>query len=306
MKSGSHGRGGTVTVTIAACYVSPEGVVLAADSASTYQFPTGPHHFNYGQKLFEIGNDSTLGIVTWGLGGLELGSYRTLVAKLGDDLVNNPATRVSEVADRWASLVWPLYSTLQDVQGYKALSAKLPFDPSTPPDPGRRTAQEEAILPHWFDRLVVGFCIGGYVVNDRIPAAFEIVFDPSAAQLSTPQQLRMAQSFWGVPVIIHRIIKGCGDEVRDAILASGKWSGTPHELDAVIAMHALFHPSTVPIREAIDFTHACLLATVKAMKFSALPRFCGGPIEIAVITTDRLFRWVQHKAFDAAIRESES
>src|ERR1700730_15578016 len=27
--------------------------------------------------------------------------------------------------------------------------------------------------------------------------------------------------------------------------------------------------------------------------------------EIAVITTDRLFRWVQHKPFDAAIRELE-
>jgi hypothetical protein len=60
-------------VTIAACYVSPEGIVLGADSASTYAFPTGHHHFNYGQKLFEIGTESTLGIVTWGLGGLALG-----------------------------------------------------------------------------------------------------------------------------------------------------------------------------------------------------------------------------------------
>jgi hypothetical protein len=292
-------------VTIAACYVSPEGVVLAADSASTYQYPSGPHHFNYGQKIFEIGADSTLGVVTWGLGGLELGSYRTLVAKLGGNLVSNAVTSVAEVADRWVNVIWPIYSALQDVQNYKKLSTKPPFDPLNPSDPSRRTAQEEAMLPHWLDRLVVGFCIGGYVLSDRTPAAFEIVFDPGAGQPPAPQQLRMAQSFWGVPVIIHRIIKGCGDEVRDAILASGRWSGTPQELDALIAMHALFHPPTVPIREAIDFTHACLLATAKAVKFSVLPRFCGGPIEIAVITTDRLFRWVQHKAFDAAIRELE-
>ena len=73
-------------MTIAACYVSPEGVVLGADSASTYMFahPTGPRHFNYGQKIFEIGENSTLGIVTWGLGGLAIGSYRTLAARLGD------------------------------------------------------------------------------------------------------------------------------------------------------------------------------------------------------------------------------
>jgi hypothetical protein len=154
------------------------------------------------------------------------------------------------------------------------------------------------------DSLVVGFCIGGYVPNDRSPVAFEIIFDPILGK-PVPSRLPMAQSFWGVPAIIDRLIKGCGDEVRAALLGSGKWAGTPQEFDAIISPHRLFHPSTVPIREAIDFTHACLLATVKAVKFSLLPRICGGPIELAVITTDRNFRWVQHKSFDAAIRESD-
>jgi hypothetical protein len=30
---------------------------------------------------------------------------------------------------------------------------------------------------------------------------------------------------------------------------------------------------------------------------------CGGPIEIAVISSDRKFRWVRHKEWDAAIAE---
>jgi hypothetical protein len=29
--------------------------------------------------------------------------------------------------------------------------------------------------------------------------------------------------------------------------------------------------------------------------------YCGGPIEIAVISTDRRFRWVRHKNFGAAL-----
>lgn len=182
---------------------------------------------------------------------------------------------------------------MQGVQIYRALIKK------------QRSQQEELLFSNLYDQLVVGFCIGGYVYNDRSPAAFEIIFDPAHGR-PAPQQLPMAQSFWGVPVVTNRLIKGCGDEVRDAILASGKWNGSPQELDVVIAQYKLAHPPTVPIREAIDFTHACLLATVKAMKFSLLPRICGGPIELAVITTDRTFRWVQHKSFDAAIKESQS
>jgi hypothetical protein len=39
------------------------------------------------------------------------------------------------------------------------------------------------------------------------------------------------------------------------------------------------------------------------MKFSHMAPVCGGPVEVAVITTDRRFRWVRHKRFDAAIEE---
>ena len=35
--------------------------------------------------------------------------------------------------------------------------------------------------------------------------------------------------------------------------------------------------------------------------FSRLDPVCGGPIEVAVITTARRFRWVCHKELDAAL-----
>jgi hypothetical protein len=103
--------------------------------------------------------------------------------------------------------------------------------------------------------------------------------------------------------LISRLTNGIADEVREAILTSGKWAGTPQEFDAIASSARLAHPVTVPIREAIDFTHACLLTTIKAIKFSNSPKVCGGPIELAVITTDRPFRWIQHKDWDVAIRE---
>jgi F420-0:gamma-glutamyl ligase len=42
---------------------------------------------------------------------------------------------------------------------------------------------------------------------------------------------------------------------------------------------------------------------IKTMKFSHMAPVCGGPVEIAVVTTDRKFRWVRHKQSDAAIGE---
>jgi hypothetical protein len=295
-------------VTIAACYVSPEGVVLGADSVSTYASPGGPHHFNYGQKLFEIADEpetGTLGIVTWGLAGLAFGSYRTMIAQLSDGLRSKPAASVKEVAARWVTQFWPSYSVslAQDIAQFKLLAAKAPFDQSQPADPKRRKLHEELQYQRLRDGLVAGFCIGGYVPPNRTPAAFEIIFDPLHGQ-PVPVQLPPAQSLWGVPAIINRLIKGCGDEVRDALLATGKWNGTPEEMDAAIAPYRLAHPPSVPIREAIDFIHACLFTTEKALKFSPGPRMCGGPIEIAVITTDRKFRWVLHKDWDAAISDN--
>jgi hypothetical protein len=98
-------------VTIAACYLSTEGVVLGADSTTTVPGGTnGPHYFNHNQKLYEVGADSTLGIVTWGLGTLFTTSHRTIIAQFADGLRSNPAATVAEAADRWGQIFWTAYT----------------------------------------------------------------------------------------------------------------------------------------------------------------------------------------------------
>jgi hypothetical protein len=67
--------------------------------------------------------------------------------------------------------------------------------------------------------------------------------------------------------------------------------------------YCLGQPFDLPIREAIDWLHASIYTTIKTMKFSHMTSVCGGSVEIAVITTDRRFRWVRHKGFDSAIGE---
>ncbi len=100
-------------MTIAACYLSSEGVVLGADSTST-MFVQGPgpnpsgahHHYNYAQKIFQIGEQGTLAMTMWGLGSLGETNYRTLIAQFADALAAQPAASMTEIADRWNNSFW--------------------------------------------------------------------------------------------------------------------------------------------------------------------------------------------------------
>jgi hypothetical protein len=297
-------------MTIAACYLSPEGVVFGADSTSSMFVPstTGAglfHYFNHNQKLFEIGENSTLGIVTWGLGGLGAVSHRTLIANLDDDLRITPAADVQTVAGRWATMFWAAYSSQLAVIApeWAPLKAKTAFAASAAPSPNSRTKQEEERFQALSRDLVVGFCIGGYVVPQRVATAFTVVFEPNLTAPPTPIVMPMFQCQWfGVPNLILRLINGYDISIVQSVIASGKWSGSEPELRGILDKFQLAHP-TLPIRDAIDFVYTSIYSTIKAMKFSTLSQVCGGPIELAVITSDRHFRWVRHKAWDSAIGE---
>jgi hypothetical protein len=333
-------------MTIAVCYLSPEGVVLGADSTSSLLISlttglTGYHYFNYNQKVFELGENSTAGVLTWGLGGLGATSYRTLIARLADSVgAKRPAT-LNDVATRWCDLVWPEYDGFDLVKQCRDLAAKASYvapatgagpapaaapAPAVPAPPGPapaagtapvaiaagrggppppavvppRTEAEEKQFAQLKSDLVAGFCIAGYWMPDRTPAGYMMVFDPLGKK---PAPTKMTGSdAWGAPIMIRRLIVGIDDFLKAELLASGKWTGTQADLDTLAAKYTLGH-AILPIRDAVDFVHTMIFSTIKAFKFSNLFQICGGPIELAVITSDRHFRWVQHKTWDSAVEE---
>jgi len=289
-------------MTIAACYLSSEGVVFGADSTSTVYVP-GPgadsggadHHYDYAQKVFQIGEDSRLGIAFWGLGSLGSTSYRTLVARFADQLQAQPATTMADVANRWNQFFWTAYSSVfaQVIQRTQQLLGQV-----------TRTPDEEGELAYLLQAFSGGFCLGGYCLPDRVPEALETTFSPDQTELAAPRPLAIGNAkFWGCPNMIYRLIYGVDFGILDAIMESGKWTGTPDDLIELMSPFRLAQPLDLPIREAIDWVYTSIYTTSQALKFSHLAPVCGGPVEIAVITTDRLFRWVRHKKLDAAISQ---
>lgn len=283
-------------MTIAACYLTPEGLVLGADSTTTMQQPgENDHHCNFGQKIFEIGENSTLGITMWGLGGLGSLSYRTMIANLSDDIKARAPSSVLEVVQRWTDGFWRQYSSV-----FAGEMARLADLRRISP---RSDAEEEELRQ--LCQLSGGFCIGGRVESDRAPYAFEVVYGPWMAGPEPPRPIEYCvPRFWGCNNLIYRLLFGIDDGIFQAIIGSGKWNGTPDELVALAQPHFLSVPKNLPLREAVDWIFSSIYITIKAFKFSWLVPVCGGQIEVAAITTDRAFRWVTHKSLSEAIEQS--
>mgnify|MGYP001033347178 CR=1 FL=1 len=290
-------------MTIAVLHLSPEGAVIGADSTSSVLNANGMHFFDFNQKVFEIGENSTFGLLTWGLGGLGSTSYRTIIANLADDLDTNPPVSVSDVAQRWIDRFWTAYSSFDPVKRVNQLNNKLPHNSGgSDQHEAARTRDEETEYDGLKRGLLVGFCITGYALPDRkIEAAF-MSFDPLLAKPQLEVRGHEGSQWWGVPNIIDRLVYGADINLINAIARCGKWQGTPEEVFEIVAAQTL-SPGSLPIRDAIDYVYSSIHCTIKAMKFSNMPQVCGGPIEIAVITSDRNFRWVRHKPWDAAITD---
>jgi hypothetical protein len=275
-------------VTIAAYALTGEGVVLGADSTSTVAFPGGARrYYNNEQKLFEVGDHGTLGVVTWGIGRMGPHSYRTHIADLSEELKSSPPADVHDVAKRFSAKMWSVYD--HEMRAQIMAHTSILTNPNVP-------AQVKAPIE---SALSVGFCIAGHWLPQRESVAYELIYHPGLSAPPVPKPLT-GFNVWGMRFFVDRLL-GVDPGVADAVIASGKWTGSPEELGDILRKFRVTVTWPIPIREAVDAVAALLNVTIKMMKFTTLPPVCGGHLEIATITTDRRFRWVRHKSLAAAL-----
>ena len=293
-------------MTIAVAYLTSEGVVFGADSATTVStlipkannqaqeagdlppaavpqpgIPAVLQVFNHAQKMFEVGSPGAgrMALLTWGAGTVCRTSHRTIAARLADQVSqtgvagNGPPISVSAAVD----LLKKIVSELEPAETF-------------------------------------GYFLGGIDLPSREPACHRIFFEPGKPIVSVPLQIGQA-IFEGAPELFIRAFHGAdrdlvnilrkslADRIGDAVPGFQQLFDQSLSLALSSIPHGGF--ADLPIREAIDFVHMYLHLTIKGMKFRFGPPICGGPIEIAFVSTDRYFRWVRHKSFDTAIFEEE-
>lgn len=276
-------------MTIAAAYLTSEGVVFGADSKTTYSVGSGVVQLlDHAQKIYEIGETSRYALCTFGLGKVGDLSHRTIAAQIGDSLaedatLDHVVTALVAILEGWAS---KLDSPPSSALGYLVGGIDLPL--RTP-----RCA-----------RLLMSFGKDGDGKTTYQIARTDLTIGTSRFEGAPDYHIR----------ILHGFALGLPEAVREALKL--EVPNLPPDFDERFAraFDQARRPfisagvSDLPLREAIDFVNAYLHVTVKAFKFrmALLPPPCGGPLEIGYISTDRPFRWAKHKNFDSAIRENET
>ncbi|MFN8653936.1 MAG: hypothetical protein U0133_18685 [Gemmatimonadales bacterium] len=254
-----------------------EGVVLGADSASTYTDGAGGYHNSYfnAEKLFNLAKDFPIGAVTFGLGSLGSRSVsshaKDLRQRFGD------STDQSWYLDR-------TNYTMKDVC-----------------DRVRRFFYEELYkthVPAGSKVSAMGFIVAGYSANADTAEIWRILIKEDGSCGPSEEVSGQSQDWsitWeGQPEACYRLVRGWSPEIIHRLVAAGMT-----EQDAIQlcdSVQPLIHP-TMPIQDSIDLVDYLIEVTCGYVRFAPGPATVAKPIDTAAITKHEGFRWVHRKHY---------
>ena len=303
-------------MTIAVSIKVGEGLVLAADSTSSY-FSQGTlaQSYHHARKLLQL-SDFPIGVLTYGLGNIAGRNLESLVAEfeLQVGRVHTAGNyTVQELSQRLHDFILAKYDhtfpppALLPGAGPAAVGgaadAPAPNGPSATPaggDDDSAVAAAPAQPPAPDERPQLGVVVGGYSHDEFFPDEFQFVIPGSPPGEIWPdiggQQLYGVR-WWGQTAPIERLYLGCDFNGFVQWFADNGVS----EVDAMAYYQQLrdriMWPiiyEGMPIQDAIDLAVYLVNVTIGHSRFAVGPAVCGGPIDVATITSAG-FRWVKRK-----------
>jgi hypothetical protein len=286
-------------MTICVSVKVSEGLVLAADSTSTLQgslvMPDGTisppqilKTFNHARKLSHI-KDYPIGTLAWG--GGEIGS-RTIESLIKEYEYHLPSLeeeyeKLKERRMRGESAVdtdFP-YSVEQiaknlfrHVKGaYEAAHANTPVE----------------------QRPVTGILVSGYSAGQFFPEqwALDIPNSPEIIRIRPDESGKpvFGANWYGMTDAIVRLHWGRDDQAL-ALLAQ-RFQVEVSEIHSILEPFQYPVPfEGMPLQDAIDYAVYLVNVVIGRFRFSIGPEFCGGDIDVAVVTPDA-FTWIRRKSW---------
>ena len=275
-------------MTIAISLKVNDGLVLAADSASTLvgHGPGGDsaviNVYNNANKIFNLRKGLPIGATTWGAGSIGTASISTLAKDL--------RRRLSDSADPDWHLDPSGYSVEAVANSVRKFMFEEHYVPSLETWPG------EVAPPS------LGFVVAGYSAGASMAEEYQILID--GGECGPPVLLRPADQSgmtWnGQPETISRLIFGFAPQLPNVL---GQNLGLPDEqITPVMEVLAgalswqLVQPA-MPFQDAIDLAEFLVDLTIKASRFLPGAPTVGGEIEIAAVSKHEGFKWIKRKHY---------
>jgi hypothetical protein len=274
-------------MTVAVVVKVFDGIVLAADSATTLTLQGGGHQvYNNANKVFHLHRTLPVGAMTWGLGNIGSASISTLAKDLRrrlmgrdpahvDWLLDAGTYTVQGVADRLVELIYELYVT-------EFAGIAVP--------PGRAT---------------LGFLVAGYSAEAKESEGWLILIDGTANRPVPELAIGPDQAgylAYAQPDATLRLFNGFDPNLPAMIEAALE----PHEwakVQALLAAGVLQRQPVVPgmpFADAIAFARYLVDVTAGYSHYLLGPDTVGGPVEVAGISRHEGFKWISRKHYYSA------
>jgi len=279
-------------VTIAISMKVNDGIVLAADSASTM---IGYDHTGKGavvniydnaDKIFNLRKGFPIGAVTWGAGSIGQASistlakdFRKLITKDDNYKIDKDDYKVEDVANKFKEFIFG--------ENYEIVFESLNDN----------------------QKPSLGFIVVGYSAGE--PLAEEYLIQINKGKCIGPKLLRkksdVGVSSQGVTEAISRVYGGVSLQLINVLREAGLDDKTLKNIIKLCRQRLPVPMVTpaMPIQDAIDLANFLVETTTQFTRFAPGPATVGGPTEIATITKHEGFKWIKRKHYFNTILNPE-
>lgn len=269
-------------MTIAVSLKVHDGVVLAADSASTLlaQTPAGVgvvNVYNNANKIFNLCKGLPIGALTWGAGNIGASSTSTLAKDLRRRLA-------SKVEHGW-NLDHSNYSVEQVATYLTEFMFRENYEPA---------------FTQWPQKPPLGFMVCGYSSGSSLAEEWQINIENGSC--SGPVLVRPLDDTgvtWnGDPEAITRLLFGMSTVTPQVLAQLGLHDRVDEIVNALRATQiAPLVQAAMPIEDAADLAEFLVKTTARFNRYMPGADTVGGPVEVAAITKHEGFKWLHRKHY---------
>ncbi|MBW1987817.1 MAG: hypothetical protein JRI50_11490 [Deltaproteobacteria bacterium] len=271
-------------MTIAISIKVHDGIVLAADSASTIATltPEGGtaviNIYNTARKIFNLYRGLPIGLLTWGAGSLGQASISTLTKDLRLRLMGKDPSQEDYKLDPEKYSVKQVASLVRRFFFEEKYTEQLG---QSPPD------------------LSLGFIVAGYSPGEDLAEEWKILINKGNCPEPKPVRPKddTGVTWAGEQEVMNRLIFGYGTEL-DKVLSEIKvpQDQIPKIINFIkLKLTKAWHYAAMPIKDAIDLAKFFAEATIMYSRFAPGAPTVGGPVDVAAITKHEGFKWIQRK-----------